>query len=172
MKKLMFMLLVVSISIFSVATTATAYRQGDLELTMGGSGSSDESLDGTVFNAVAGLGYFMTQNFEAVWRQGISYADVSGDDTWNASTRLSFDYNFDMGGWYPYLGASIGYLYGDPVEEQFIAGPEGGVKFFVNKTTFITAGIEYQFLFEDSKDADDNFDDGRFVYHLGIGFTF
>jgi hypothetical protein len=46
------------------------------------------------------------------------------------------------------------------------------VKFFVNDTTFITAGIEYQVLFEDASDADDNFDDGRFVYLLGIGFKF
>ena len=46
------------------------------------------------------------------------------------------------------------------------------MKFFVNTTTFITAGIEYQFLFEGTNDADDNFDDGRFVYLLGIGFTF
>lgn len=172
MKKLMFMLLFVSISILSVALTATAFQQGDLELTLGGSGSSDESLDGTVLNIEAGLGYFMTQNFEAVLRQGISYADIPGDDSWNASTRLSLDYNFDMEGWYPYLGVNIGYFYGDPVEEQFIAGPEGGVKIFVNKTTFIIAGIEYQFLFEDSKDADDNFDDGRFVYQVGVGFTF
>jgi len=172
MKKRMFMLIVVSISILLVAPNATAYQQGEYELTMGGSGSSDDSFDGTVFNIEAGLGYFMTQNFEAVWRQGISYADIPGDDNWNASTRLSFDYNFDMRGWYPYLGFNIGYLYGDTVEEQFIAGPEGGVKYFVNSTTFITAGIEYQFLFEDTKDADDNFDDGRFVYLLGIGFKF
>jgi len=77
-----------------------------------------------------------------------------------------------MGNWYPYLGVNIGYLYGDTVEEQFIAGPEGGVKVFVNDTTFITAGIEYQVLFESASDADDNFDDGRFVYILGIGFKF
>jgi hypothetical protein len=139
---------------------------------LGGSGSSDESFDGTVFNVEAGLGYFMTDNFEVIWRQGISYADIPGDDNWNASTRLAFDYNFDMETWYPYLGLNVGYLYGDTVKEQFIAGPEAGVKFFVNDTTFITAGIEYQFLFEDASDADDNFDDGRFVYILAIGFKF
>lgn len=170
MKKLMFMLIVIS-ALF-VVPTAIAYQQGDYELTLGGSGSSDESLDGTVLNVEAGLGYFMTQNFEVIWRQGLSYADIPGDDDWNGSTRLAFDYNFDMGNWYPYLGVNIGYLYGDTVEEQFIAGPEGGMKIFVNDTTFITAGIEYQFLFKDADDADDNFDDGRFVYLLGIGFKF
>ncbi len=170
MKKLMFLLIVTSM--LFVVPAAIAYEQGDFEVTLGGSGSSDDNLDGTVFNIEAGLGYFITQNFEAVWRQGVSYADIPGDDNWNASTRLSFDYNFDLGNWYPYLGVNIGYLYGDTVEEQFIAGPEGGAKFFVNDTTFIIAGLEYQFLFEDTNDADDNFDDGRFVYLLGIGFTF
>lgn len=46
------------------------------------------------------------------------------------------------------------------------------MKCFVNDTTFINGGIEYQFLFKDSEDADDNFDNGRFVYIIGIGFKF
>ncbi len=170
MKKLFFLLVV--ISMLFVVPVAIAFEPGDFELTLGGSGSSDESFDGTTFNIEAGLGYFMTENFEAVWRQGVSYADRPGNDDWNASSRVAFDYNFDLGTWYPYLGVNIGYLYGDTVEEQFIAGPEGGVKIFANDTTFILAGIEYQFLFEDADEAEDNFDDGRFVYLLGIGFTF
>lgn len=170
MKKLILLLTV--ISMLFVVPAAIAYEQGDKELTLGGSGSSDESFDGTTFNVEGGLGFFMTRNFEVVLRQGVSYADRPGSNDWNASTRVAFDYNFDMMTWYPYLGVNIGYLYGDTVKEQFIAGPEGGVKFFVNDTTFILAGLEYQFLFEDVKDADDNFDDGRFVYLLGIGFRF
>lgn len=170
MKKLMFMLIVVSM--LFVVPTAMAYNRGELELTLGGNGSSDESFDSNVFNIEAGLGLFLTQNLEAIWRQGISYADVPGSDSWNGSTRLSFDYNFDLGRLYPYLGANIGYLYGDSVEEQFIAGLEGGVKYFVNDTTFITGGIEYQFLFRDMDEVGDNYNDGRFVYIVGIGFKF
>lgn len=167
-----FIAIVIAVSMFFASPCALAYREGDLELTLGGSGSSDESLDGTVFNIEAGLGYFMTQNFEAIYRQGISYADAPGGNIWNGSTRLSFDYNFAMGTGYPYIGANFGYLYGDTVKEQFIAGPEFGLKYFVNKTTFINFGLEYQFLFDDTKDADNNFDDGRFVYILGIGVKF
>jgi hypothetical protein len=170
MKKVIFLPIV--LSMLFVVPSAIAYQQGDMELTLAGSGSSDESLDGTVFNIEGGLGYFMTQNFEVIWRQGVSYADIPGEDDWNASTRFAFDYNFDMGNVFPYIGVNIGYLYGDTVEEQFIAGPEGGVKYFVNDTTFITAGIEYQFLFEDADEANDNFEDGRFVYLLGLGFKF
>lgn len=56
--------------------------------------------------------------------------------------------------------------------ESFIAGPEAGIKYFVNDTTFINLGVEYEFVFEDADKADDAFDDGRFVYLLGIGFRF
>ena len=170
MKKVMLMLIVASI--LCVAPTAMAFKRGDVELTLGGSGSSDESLDGTVINIEAGLGCFVTKNLEGIWRQGISYADMPGSDNWNGATRLAFDYNIHMGRWYPYLGGNIGFLYGDTVKEQFIAGPEGGVKCFVNDTTFIIGGLEYQFLFKDAKEADDNFDNGRFVYIIAIGFKF
>lgn len=164
--------MLITVSILFTAPGALAYREGDLELVLGGSGSSDESFEGTVFNMEAALGYFMTRDIEATWRQGISFADAPDGHDWNGSTRLAFDYHLALGGWYPYLGANFGYLYGDTVKEQFIAGPELGVKFFVNKTTFINCGLEYQFLFSDTKEADDNFDDGRFVYIIGIGVKF
>lgn len=170
MKKIISIL--ITVSILLTAPRALAYREGDLELVLGGSGSSDESFEGTVFNLEAALGYFMSPNIETTWRQGVSFADAPGGNNWNGSTRLAFDYHFVLEGWYPYLGANIGYLYGDTVKEQFIAGPELGVKYFVNRTTFINGGIEYQFLFRNVKDADDNFNDGRFVYILGIGVRF
>lgn len=170
MKKIIFLL--IAFSMIVVVPSAMAYQEGDYELTLGGSGSSDESFDGTVFNIEAGLGYFINQNVEAVWRQGISYADVPGGNDWNGSTRLAVDYNFDMKPFHPYIGINFGYLYGDTVKEQFIAGPEAGVKYFVNTTTFIMGGLEYQVLSRDANDLNDNFDDGRFVYLLSLGFTF
>jgi len=68
------------------------------------------------------------------------------------------------------LGATIGYLYGETVNESFLAGPEAGLKIFINDATFIVAGVGYDFVFENAGDANDAFDDGRFVYNLGIGF--
>ena len=147
------------------------FQMGDKELTLNGNGSSDDDFDNTVFSVEAGLGYFFNKNLEGLVRQGVSVVDIPGsNDLWNASTRLGLDYHFDLQQWQPFLGASIGYLYGDSVEETFIAGPEVGVKAFVNTTTFILASVEYQILFEDADEADDQFDDGRFVYNLGIGF--
>ena len=111
-------------------------------------------------------------NLGAVARQGIAVADTKGGSDWNGSTRLGVDYYFDLGVWQPYAGATIGYIYGDNVKDSFIAGPEAGVKYFVNETTYLNAGVEYDFIFDDANNADDGWKDGRFVYSLGIGFKF
>jgi hypothetical protein len=37
---------------------------------------------------------------------------------------------------------------------------------------FIFGRIEYQFFFENSDQADDAFEDGQFVYSIGVGFRF
>ena len=102
-------------------------------------------------------------------RQGVSFADIGGNDAWNGSTRVGMDYFLNVGRCKPFAGVNIGYLYGDSVEEQFIAGPDVGMRYFLNDTTFINLVMEYQFLFEDAGDAKDSYDDGRFVYALGMG---
>lgn len=166
MKKIMMLTLFFAM----ITCPAMAYNPGDFELMLGGSGSSDESFDGTVFSIQAGLGYFLTENVEIIARQGIAFADVPGDNVWDGSTRVGLDYNIDMGTFQPYVGAHIGYLYGDRVKDQFTAGPELGLKTFVNTTTFILTGLEYQFIFDEFHNADDNFDTGRFIYTIGMGF--
>ncbi len=162
-------LLVVSMLAMPVATLA-GYTAGTREMTLSGSGGSDKSFDNTAFSAEVSFGHFFTPIVEGIIRQGIGITDTPGDNGWNGSTRLGVDFNFEYGKWVPFLGANIGYLYGDGVKEQFVAGPLAGFKAFVNETTFVIAGVEYEFLFEDAGDADSTFDDGRFVYTLGLGF--
>ncbi len=67
---------------------------------------------------------------------------------------------------------SLGYLYGDGVNETFYGGPEAGLRYYVKSDAFIFGRASYQFLFESGDEIDDQFDDGRFVYTLGVGFTF
>jgi hypothetical protein len=152
------------------ATVFAGFNAGDMEFTLAGSGTSDNDFDTTTASAEASLGVFLTPTIEGVLRQGIGFADTPGDSDWNGSTRVGVDFHFPFDRYVPYLGASIGYLYGDSVDEQFIAGPEAGLKSFVNETTFILAAVEYDFLFDDADEADEAFDDGRFVYTLGVGF--
>ena len=39
--------------------------------------------------------------------------------------------------WQPYLAVNLGGIYGAGVEDDGVWGPEGGVKYFVNESTFI-----------------------------------
>ncbi len=150
---------------------AQGFSQGDKVLSLNGSGTSDNELDNTDFNIEGAFSYFFTDRFEGAIRQGFAYADLPGNDNnWAASTRVALDYNFDMGTLWPLVGVNFGYVYGDAVNDTWVAGPEAGVRYFVNSTTFILGLVEYQFFFDESDDVDDAFDDGRFVYTVGIGF--
>jgi hypothetical protein len=40
---------------------------------------------------------------------------------------------------------------------------------FNSTTASVQLGLEYQFLFKDSDEAQDAYKDGRFVYELGMG---
>ncbi|MDA8404508.1 MAG: hypothetical protein M0Z56_09990 [Desulfobacteraceae bacterium] len=162
---------VVGLALHGVTRNAEAFQKEHKELILSGNGTSDARFDGTIFAASGSLGYFLTDNFEALIRQDISYSKTSGSSgLWNGGTRFGIDYHFNIAALYPFVGANVGYLYGDTLEEQFVAGPQTGVKFFANSTTFILGMVEYEFFFKSTSKAGDNFDNGRFVYNIGIGF--
>ncbi len=146
------------------------YRAGNQELTLSGSGASDKDFDTTNLSFDVGYGYFIDQSWEGLIRQTLNVTDQPGENAYNATTRIGIDYNFNMQNWRPFLGATVGYIYGDGVEESFIAGPEGGVKAFLSENTFVIAAIGYDFIFDDADEADDAFDDGVFNYRLGLGY--
>ena len=169
----------------SAARAQDGFEAGDFEFTLGAGGANDRDFDGTSWNGNASLGYFFTDNLELSVRQSLTYTDIGnfsdpddedeGDTDGSAlsgSTRVALDFHFDLGRFQPFIGANVGYVYGDSVSDTFEAAPEAGVKFFVNDTTFIYGLAEYQFFFDESDDADDAFGDGQFVYTVGIGFTF
>lgn len=152
------------------AQETAGFQKGDRTLTLSGSGSSDEHFDANIAALEVGIGWFLSDDVAVELRQGVGFADLKGSDLWNASTRLGLDYYFlNTDRWQPFVGASVGYLYGDGVKEQFVSGPDVGIKVFVNDTTFISLMVEYQFLFEDADKVKDTYDDGRFVYALGMG---
>ncbi len=153
------------------AVFAQGFTQGDKTLTLSGGGASDNEFVDNDFSFEGTISYFLTDGLELAFRQGLARNDVAGgDDEWSAASRVAVDYNFDLGRVWPFVGVSLGYIYGDGVADTWVAGPEAGVRVFVNDTTFILGAIEYEFFFDDSEDAEDKFDDGRFVYILGIGF--
>jgi hypothetical protein len=163
----------VALSSFSALTWADTPTEGTKEFTLSGAGSSDKEFDNNAFALDASFGHYLSSASEIGIRQSVGVSDSEGSDSqWNGSTRFFYDYHFGEGKLRPFLGLNIGYIYGESVEETFIAGPEVGLKYYVLPTTFITAQVEYQFLFESAHDADSRFDDGAFAYGVGIGFNF
>jgi hypothetical protein len=159
-------------AIFPLAALA-APATGEQEVTLSGAGSSDKDFDSSIVNVQGSWGQYLSE--ASIWgvRQTINISDTEGNDTqFDGSTRLFFDYQFGTGNGRPFIGVSLGGLYGESVEESFMAGPEIGFKYWVQDKTFITAMAEYQFLFESGSEADDRFDDGAFFYSLGIGYNF
>jgi len=148
---------------------AQGFSQGNWEVMLNGAGVSDKDLDSTIFSLEGSLGYFFTSHIEGSVRQALSLSTIEhAGSSWSATTRGALDYNFDLGRFWPFVGGNIGYIYGDDVSDTWEAGIEGGLKFFVNNTTFILGMVEYEWFLNNNDD--DSFNDGQFVYILGIGF--
>lgn len=164
---------VVLASIIPATLVQAAPAAGDREIIIQGTGTSDNEFDNNAFSATASYGWFM--NDQGLWgiRQSASVVDTpDSSSSWNGGTRLFYDWHFDADAWQPYIGASVGYLYGEDTNETFSAGPELGVKYYVKDKTFIGVSMEYQFLFDDSDEIDDVYDDGAIFYGLGVGYNF
>ena len=144
------------------ALAQAQFEAGNWEMKLSGSGSNDQDFRTADISVNLSLGYFTTKELELGVRQGLVWAD--GGSAWAGDTRVFADYHFDLDRWQPYIGANLGYQYGDNVSDGWIAGPEAGVKYFVNATTFIDANVAYEF------NLDEGLDNGAFFYGLGIGF--
>lgn len=156
-------------------TPGVGPEAGDRELILSGTGTSANDLDGLGFGVLGGLGWFYTDQLEFGIRQGVNYQDVpnDSDNVWNGSTRGFVDYHFIASERArPFIGGSLGYTYGKRVNDSPFAGLEAGLKYFVRPKTFIMGAAEYQYFFDNLGDIDDAFDDGAFVYTLGIGYLF
>src|SRR5215213_3489769 len=132
------------------ATAQAQDVENPWELTLGGGGQNSEDFDGFAARIDAGLGYYFNEAWEVSIRQSLTYNDFVGSSM-NGSTRVALDVHFPLGDrsqWVPFVGAEIGYVYGDDINETFMAGPEAGLKYYVNSTTFIFAMAEYQFFFD------------------------
>lgn len=158
--------------LISVDGIAQGFRSGDSTFTLSGAGSSNRRWSNHIIAVEGAYGHFFDANLEGQIRQGLGISNVGDRGRWNAGTRVALDYHFGQGNVRPYLGGQFGFLYGPQVRDTFVAGPEGGVKWFVNDTTFINALVEYQFFFRSGNLDSDAFEDGRFVYTLGVGWRF
>lgn len=143
------------------AVQAQGFEKGDWALTLSGGGVSSKDLDNSSFTLNVAPSYFLSNEFELGVRQTIAYSDG-----FTGATVGFLDFNFRMENrkFVPYVGANFGYSYGEGVSDDWRLGPEVGLKYFVNETTYVYGNVSYEF------DLNDGFDNGGFVYGVGIGF--
>ena len=135
------------------------------EMTLAGSGQSTDNFDENTFSAAVSVGYYFTENVIVSLRQFIGFS-VDGVDDWTGQTFAAADYQFDFGRWQPFIGVSFGGEYGKEIDEDFLWGPEVGLKYYVNESAFAFGLAAYQL------NTDECCDDGTFNYTLGFGINF
>lgn len=149
---------------------------GDREFSISGTGSSDRKFDSTSFGVTGDVGWYLRDEMVLGVRQSINYASIEGEnltnDFWNGATRGYLNYHFGSASARPFIGASLGLVYGDGVNNSGFGGLEGGIKHYVLPSTYILGRIEYQWFFESSSDVNDNFSDGAWAYTVGLGYNF
>ena len=134
---------------------------------------NDKNFNDYSIGGSASLGYFLTDNFELSLRETASYSSIGDTTSKTSDTQLAADLHFSLGahGWIqPFIGGNVGYSYTDFSTDAFEAGPEVGVKVFVNHTTFIFFLAEYEFTFTGSGSSTS--DDDQIIYRVGVGFRF
>jgi hypothetical protein len=166
----------------SVATPAFAQTSdrgpeaGEREFSISGTGAGDKDFDNSSVGISGDLGWYTSDRTSWGARQSANYSDVAGEnlsnDFWNGSTRGYVNYHFGEGNTRPFIGASLGAVYGDSVSDSGFAGAEFGLKYYVLDKTYILGRAEYQFFFDGGDAAEENWDDGAFVYTIGVGFNF
>lgn len=143
---------------------------GNWEATLTGTGQSDDEFNSSAFGVTGSLGRYLTENWLVTFKQGLTLDEetaLSGDSTLvNGRSVLQGAYQFDMAKWQPYIGMNVGYLYGASTDDEAVFGPEIGLKYFVNESTFMFGNIGYEVPF------DECCNNGTVPYSLGIGFTY
>lgn len=149
---------------------------GDREFSISGTGSTDRNFDSSNFGLVFEHGWYLQEHIVWGLRQSINYASIEGenitDDFWNGATRAYVDYQFGNNRARPFVGGSLGYIYGDGVNDSGFSGAELGIKYYVLPRTYILGRIEYQWYFDRDSDADEAFKAGEYAHTLGIGYNF
>jgi hypothetical protein len=161
------------IAICLLPAIAKAQARGPWELELGGTGQNSDRFNGVTASGNGALSFFFNDEFELGVRQSVGYSDVGGT-AWSGTTSLGLDFNLplgDQGQFVPYVGGNVGYIYGDAIHNTFVGGPEAGVKFFINSSTFIYASISWDIFF-DRHSTVTAFSDGEIVYGLGLGVRF
>lgn len=164
----------------SAQSSEVGPHQGDREFSVSGTGSSDRNVDSGSFGVTGDLGWYSRNHLVGGIRQSVNYASIEDesikDDFWNGSTRGYLNYQFLTDRARPFVGGSLGGIYGDGTKNSAFAGLEVGLKYYVQTQTYFFSRVEYQFLLSSTSNASDAFqDDGAWTYRaytVGLGYNF
>ncbi|WLD56812.1 hypothetical protein NFC81_08715 [Salinispirillum sp. LH 10-3-1] len=150
---------------------------GDREFSISGTGASDQGFNSGAFGVSGDLGWYLSNNVVLGVRQSVNYASISGEmlsnDFWNGSTRGYVNYQFMNDAIQPFVGGSLGGIYGDGVQNSVFAGLETGVKYYLQPKAYLLGRVDYQFKFDESSEAADAFQDsGIWAYTVGLGVNY
>ncbi len=141
-------------------------RAGSWEATLSGSGASLDQFDANSVGVSGSLGYYITPWLPVGVRQTVLW--VFGDKVSDNSagfTSAFIDFQAPLGAFQPFIGLLVGAQYGD-VDNKLIFGPEGGIKYWVNESTFMYGLLEWQ------AQQGEAFNNGNAVYTVGFGLNF
>lgn len=147
---------------------------GVREVTFGGSGGSNRHLSDSFGGFSGSYGMYFSNEWQGVLRQSLNYHNPAGAaTTWGGSTRVAADYHFtELGMTMPFVGASLGRVYGSSLRDTWSAGLEAGVKYYLQRKFFVFGMAEYSWLFKRARNVDNDFGSGQFIFTTGLGFNF
>jgi len=174
------LVLTAALPLAAVAQQNTAAQYGpvvgDREFSIAGTGTNDRNFDNGNFGFVGDYGWYQRENLIFGIRQSVNYANIEDEnitnDFWNGSSRGYLDYQFGQGRMRPFVGGSLGVIYGDGVRNSGFGGVELGGKYYVLPKTYLLGRADYQWFFNRSSDASDAFRNGAWALTLGVGFNF
>jgi hypothetical protein len=144
------------------------FQAGNWDLQVGGNGIANHEVNAATFGLSGQLGYFLTKNLEVGLHQTFNYAEAPHTESaLSGTTSIVADWNFDFGNFVPFAGGNIGYSYGNhatSTRDTWAAGPEGGLKYFLNSSTYLYGSVAYEFLFNTNHAGSSGF-----VYSVGLG---
>ena len=143
-----------------------------LEFTLGGSGVSNKKLDNSAGGVNFSAGKYISDSLLVSIRQTVNYNNPNtGGTAWDGSTLAAIDEHFGHSVLRPFLGVNLGGIYGDGVKDTWAAGLEGGLKYYMQPRTFLFALAEYEWLFEKGEQVHSQFNQGQFIWTVGVGFN-
>lgn len=158
------------LSMTSAAQAESMYPQDGLKLNVVDTGKNSEEQNQAGLPSSVNITRFL--DLEEIFNQEVSFVDIPQEKVWDDSTRLVADYYFGSGEIVPLVGISMGYIQKEDEEDQIVARPKIGLKYFMNPNAYLYGLLEYQLRFQHDEDLYDVYNQGQFVYGIGLGLSF